>query len=69
LKGAVFLPSGIQLFSNFNSAVYGTVAGFRVLVEFVYMEDESIIEAIEDLDQLFEIYKLADKVSTEHRLP
>jgi hypothetical protein len=32
-------------------------------VQFLYMEDETKISDIEDLNLLFEIYKLADKVS------
>jgi BTB/POZ domain len=38
-----------------------TCEGFRVLVQFMYLEDAKIIGAIKDLDLLFEIYKLADK--------
>ena len=36
--------------------------GFDSMIQFIYSGDQKIITTIQDLDQLFEIYHIADKV-------
>ena len=36
--------------------------GFEAMIKFIYSGDQNIITSIQDLDLLFEIYRLADKV-------
>ena len=38
------------------------VLGFEAMIKFIYSGDQKIITSIQDLDLLFEIYRLADKV-------
>ena len=38
------------------------VLGFEAMIKFIYSEDQKIITSIQDLDLLFDLFKLADKV-------
>ena len=38
------------------------VLGFDSMIKFIYSGDQKIITTIQDLDLLFEIYRLTDKV-------
>ena len=39
------------------------MTGFEALIRFIYTGDEKVVAVIKDLDLLFEIYHLADKVT------
>ena len=38
------------------------VLGFEAMIKYIYSGDEKIITSIQDLDLLFDLFKLADKV-------
>jgi hypothetical protein len=42
--------------------LFFTLQGFQTVVSYIYSGDETIISSLQDLDLLFEIYLLADKV-------
>jgi hypothetical protein len=43
--------------------VYSSCTGFDAVMQYIYSGDETVVISLGDLDLLFEVFRLADKVT------